>query len=229
MIGRQLGSGSPGEAGGEFVFCRWDPIEFHVHLICVEGGGFVGEKVVDAGAAGTGGGWVGEKTHQALASLVLAAGGDHVAYEGLPGGDGVDELGGIRVKNGGDAAVAARRGWLTEVAAALRGTRYGAGNLIAGAFAQRFEVDEEEGLVAPDRAAEGAAKLVSPEIPDWPAVAIGEVVIGVHFRVAKEFVDHAAKLVTARLDDHVYDAAARTAVLGGVTVGMDLEFFQRVG
>ena len=91
--------------------------------------------------------------------------------------------------------------------------------------------EEEEGLVADDRAAQRGAELVLPEIgAEAAGPAAGEAVgeIGREGVVLAEVVRRAAQPVGARLGDDVEEPAARPAELGVRAVGDDDEVLDRV-
>jgi hypothetical protein len=102
---------------------------------------------------------------------------------------------------------------LREVAAAHLQRRHGRQIGLALADPVALVIEEVERLVFDDRAAHCAAELMLAEIGLRPSGAVVEEVVGVERVVAEEFEDAAVRLVGARLDLQVDDAAERMAEL----------------
>jgi hypothetical protein len=88
-------------------------------------------------------------------------------------------------------------------------------------LAQPLVAAEEEGLVLDDRAAEGEAELVAPEL----RLPVVEEVARVQVVVAQELEDRPVEGVGAGLGDGEEDAPGGAAVLGAVAVGEHPELF----
>ena len=67
-----------------------------------------------------------------------------------------------------------------------------------GPFPRSLIVEKEEGLVLPNGAANGSAKVVQPQGRSGVAVQVAEPVVRVQFVIAQELVQSAVKLVRAR-------------------------------
>src|SRR3989441_442879 len=96
----------------------------------------------------------------------------------------------------------------------------------AGAAARALVIAECEQFVAPDRAPEGAAKLI-PAQRRWP-VGLAEGVARVHEAVLQELEEAAVIFVGARFGFDLNDRAAGLRVLGVVVAGGVLEFAHRI-
>src|SRR6266849_10590135 len=81
-----------------------------------------------------------------------------------------------------------------------------------GTDTRTLVIAEDERSVLDDGTACGRAKLVLPELRNWPGRV--EKVLSVQRAVAKEFEDRAVKLVGAGLDGYVHHCATRTAEFG---------------
>src|SRR5207244_2165815 len=95
---------------------------------------------------------------------------------------------------------------------------------VVGSLAQTRK-GGEEGLVAGERAAEGAAVLIAPQRRRRQQRAP---LLGVHLPIAHVLEDRTFVGVGARLRDDVDDAAREAAVLHVVAVGLDLELLDGV-
>ena len=157
--------------------------------------------------------------HQRLADRVDQRRRHLVVEDPLPG-EGVHEL---------DRLVRIGIDRLTDVAHALLGGR---GETHAGCagllLAEALSREEEEGLVLPDRPADGAAELVEQVAGLARARAVGEVREGVERLVSVVLVERAVELVGSGLGHDVDDGAARAAVLGREHVGFDPELLDGV-
>src|SRR6185503_18472865 len=88
-------------------------------------------------------------------------------------------------------------------------------------------VSEEEGAVAPDRAAEHSAELVTPELR-LDGRSRGEEVARVQGFVPEELERRAAKRVAPRPGRQVDDAAVEAAEFRRRAVALDLEFLDGI-
>src|SRR5262249_42147790 len=156
---------------------------------------------------------------------VEAAGGDRLVGERLGGNDArgggeATARGGIDAGGGGGGDAAGGRG----------GGRRAGGLPDAGGL----QVAEEKSAIAAvivrqqNRAAEGPAELVLPELGLGPAGEVGDEVVGVELVVAQELEGRAVEFVGPRLDGDVHGVAGRVAVFGREIAGLHLEFLHGV-
>ena len=140
---------------------------------------------------------------------------------------GVEELGAGGAETGG-AEGGAERG---EVAGELGGGGDEGGVAVRDvANLGLLVAEEEEGVVAPDGAADYAAELIALERVDgFYAVDVAEVVGCVEDAVADELEEIAVEGVGAGFGDGVDDSAGVSAVAGGVVGGLDAELLEGVG
>jgi hypothetical protein len=94
--------------------------------------------------------------------------------------------------------------------------------------ADALVVEEEERLVAPDRAADRSPELMVAERRLVEIVAVVRPPGGVHLVVAHELGERAAKAVGPRLGDEIDHAPAGHAELRGQRIGLHAEFLHRV-
>src|SRR5580700_10525598 len=85
-------------------------------------------------------------------------------------------------------------------------------------------IDEEEGLVPANRAADGTAELVQIEF-FWRG---GEEALGIEGGIAEELEQGAVEIVGAGFSGDQYCGSGAGAVLGGVVVGQNFEFLNVV-
>src|SRR5580698_1419151 len=85
-------------------------------------------------------------------------------------------------------------------------------------------IDEEEGFVLANRAADGTAELVQIEL-FWRG---GEEALGIERGVAEELEQRPVEVVGAGLSCDQYCGSSARAVLGGVVVGQNFEFLNIV-
>ncbi len=93
-----------------------------------------------------------------------------------------------------------------------------------GLGAETFAVEEEEGAVAADGSADHSPVLVLDQLRDGG----GEEVARVQVVVPQEVVQIAMETVGAGLQGRVDDAAGGPSDFGGETVGLHLEFLDRI-
>ena len=109
----------------------------------------------------------------------------------------------------------------------LRG-RHGVDEHAPQLLAEPVVVGEEERLVRDNRAADGASELILLERRLLLAGAVREEVVGVELVVAQELVGDAVKRVAAGFGDDVDLPAGIPPLIGGIEVGLNLEFLDRL-
>ena len=124
---------------------------------------------------------------------------------------------------------------LEKSPAALQLRGHGRGEVALRPLAQPLEITEEECPIVAvvelrnhHRTTRRRAELVALEIGPRQAALVGEIAIGVQFRVPQEFVHRAVQLIGARLEYDVDNSATGPPELGRVAVGLHLELLHRV-
>src|SRR5207249_5708534 len=89
-------------------------------------------------------------------------------------------------------------------------------------------VKKEEELLFEDGATDISAELIEVIRRLRATVNFIDRVVGIEAPVAKEFKGRAVEIVGAGLGDHVDHSSAGVAKFGGISIGIDLEFLDRV-
>lgn len=214
-----------GPAAGEGILISEADIDLGVGLVVAQPAGGTGEVVV-GDAQWSRAGVVGEGIEVGTGEEFLgdrvgdAGGGNDVAGKGGAGGG---TRTGERIANDGVLGEE-----LGQIAGAPRGGGDAGGSGSGGALLGAFVVEEEEGFVALDGAAEGASEDIAAEGIAPGSRAVGEETVGIEFVVAEKFEDVAVELVGTALEGHDDACAADVAVFAAAVAGDDFDLFEGV-